>query len=295
MAKALEGRPVSRALLVTTRDDLADIVTRIGRTPALAAVLTGNDESAVAYLRAIQRSFRRAGLTVQVTQLPESVSEDRFRDTLGRLNDDPLINGIIVLQPLPRHLPARIASELVAPGKDVDGITPESAGYLAIGAARLLPSTPAGGMEILRYYDIPIAGRHAVVVGRSSVVGKPMALLLLDADATVTVCHSRTPDLAAFTRQADILVAAAGRAGLITAQMVCPGATVLDFGVNFREGQIIGDVDPNAAEVAGAITPVPGGTGVVTNAILIRNTLRAARAQLGLGAWSEMPASVGDQ
>lgn len=282
MPIALEGRPVARDTIANLRDELQYLVTQTGKTPAVAAVLVGRNESALAYLRAIQRSFKRAGLEARAIELPEETDEAEFRGTIARLNADSAVNGIIVLQPLPRRLPPSIASELVAPEKDVDGITAESAGLLALGRPLLLPSTPVGGMEILRHYEIPIAGRHAVIVGRSVVVGKPMALLLLAADATVTVCHSRTPDLAALTTQADILVAAAGRPRLIMPGMVAPGTTVIDFGVSFEDGKIVGDIDPAALECAGAYTPVPGGTGAVTNAVLIRNTLLAAKLQHGL-------------
>ncbi|MFO7270534.1 MAG: bifunctional 5,10-methylenetetrahydrofolate dehydrogenase/5,10-methenyltetrahydrofolate cyclohydrolase [Sphaerobacter thermophilus] len=281
MAIALEGRPVARAILERAREELAEYVTQAGRPPELATVLAGDDASAAAYVRAIHRTFDRVGIPVRDVTLPGDVAESELRDAVERLNADPAVSGIIILQPLPRHLPAGIASELVDPAKDVDGVTPYSAGRLAVGLPALPPSTPAGGMAILEHYGIEIAGSHAVVIGRSPVVGLPMALMLIAADATVTVCHSRTPDLPAMTRQADILVAAAGRPGLVRPEMVKPGATVIDFGVSFVDGRMVGDVEPAVGEVAGALTPVPGGTGAVTNAILVQNTLRAAWAALG--------------
>lgn len=293
MATVLEGRPVARAILAQARDDLAEYVTQAGRPPELATVMAGDDDSAAAYLRAIHRTFNRVGIPVRDVSLPSDVTESALRATLDELNADAAVSGIIVLQPLPSHLPGGLASELVDPAKDVDGVTPANAGRLAVGLPALPPSTPAGGMAILEHYGVPIAGRHTVVIGRSPVVGLPMALMLLAANATVTVCHSRTTDLPAVTRQADILVAAAGRPGLVRPDMVKPGATVIDFGVNFVDGVMVGDVEPAVGEVAGGLTPVPGGTGAVTNAILVRNTLRAAWAALGGRRAASAP--VGDR
>lgn len=281
MALSLDGRPVARALLRQARDDLATYVKRAGRPPELAVVLAGRDESSVAYLKAIRRTFSKIGLGVRAVEMPSSVDEHEFRAAVDGLNADPSVNGILVLQPLPPHLPAKLASDTVDPTKDVDGVTPLNAGRLVLGLKSLVPSTPAGGLEILRHYGIPIEGQHAVVLGRSPVVGMPMAHLLLAANATVTICHSRTLHLAEIARSADLLVAATGRPGIVTPEMVKPGATVVDFGVNFIDGRMVGDVDPAVEQVAGALTPVPGGTGAVTNAILIRNTIAAAWNQLG--------------
>jgi methylenetetrahydrofolate dehydrogenase (NADP+) / methenyltetrahydrofolate cyclohydrolase len=188
------------------------------------------------------------------------------------------VSGVMLHVPLPKHLDAAGAIARLDPRKDVDGVHPHSAGLLAQGLPGLVPNTPAGGMELLHRYGVPVQGRRAAVVGRSIVVGKPMALLLLQEHATVTICHSRTPDLAAVVREADIVVAATGKPGLITGAMIKPGATVVDFGVNtLDDGTLVGDVDfASAAEVAGAITPVPGGTGPVTNVMLLRNVLKAA-------------------
>lgn len=279
MARLLEGKPVARAVLDSVRAELARYVTRTGRAPQLAAVLTGDDPGAHAYFRAIKRTFQSVEIPIMPVQLPETISEGAFRQVIAGLNQDPAITGIIVLQPLPAQLPQNLPSLVIDPAKDVDGITPGNAGRLALGMRSIHPSTPAGGIEILRYYDIPIEGKRAVVIGRSNVVGKPMSLLLLAANATVTICHSYTHDLGQITRTADILASATGKPWLVTPDMVKPGATVIDFGVNFLDGRLVGDVDPAVTEVAGAITPVPGGTGVVTNAILARNTLWAALAQ----------------
>ncbi|HUZ00396.1 MAG TPA: bifunctional 5,10-methylenetetrahydrofolate dehydrogenase/5,10-methenyltetrahydrofolate cyclohydrolase [Thermomicrobiaceae bacterium] len=279
MATMLDGRAVARAVLRDVRAESAEFTTRTGKHPGLAAVLAGHEESAYAYFLAIQRSFRAAELAVRPIDLPVTVSESQLRHVLEELNRDPAVNGVIVLQPLPPQVPADLPSELLDPAKDVDGITPESAGRLALGLDHLPPSTPAGGMAILRHYQIPLVGRHAVVIGRSPVVGKPMALLLLAANATVTICHSHSRDLPRIARGADILVAAAGQPGMVTPDFVKPGATVIDFGVTFVDGRLVGDVDPAVADVAGALTPVPGGTGVVTNAMLALNTVRAAARQ----------------
>jgi methylenetetrahydrofolate dehydrogenase (NADP+)/methenyltetrahydrofolate cyclohydrolase len=279
MARLLEGKPVARAVLGSVRADLAGYVTRMGRAPQLAAVLTGGDPGAHAYFRAIKRTFQSVEMPIMPVQLPERITEGAFRQSIAGLNQDPTITGIIVLQPLPAQLPPNLPSLIIDPAMDVDGITPGNAGRLTLGMPSIHPSTPAGGIEILRYYDIPVEGKRAVVIGRSNVVGKPMSLLLLAANATVTICHSRTRELGEITKTADILASATGRPWLVTPDMVKPGAVVIDFGVNFLDGRLVGDVDPAVADVASALTPVPGGTGVVTNAILARNTLWAALAQ----------------
>ena len=279
MAIALEGRPVSRAVLARVRAESDHFATHTGGVPMLAVVLAGLDESARAYFNAIQRTFRAASLALRPLDLAADVEVDRVRDLLEDLNHDSGVNGVIVLQPLPPQVQHDFPSRLLDPAKDVDGITPENVGRLALGLDHLPPSTPAGGLAILRHYDVQLAGREAVVIGRSPVVGKPMALLLLAADATVTVCHSHSHDLARIAHGADILVAAAGRPRMVTAEFVKPGATVIDFGVTVVNGKLVGDVDPAVAEIAGALTPVPGGTGMVTNAMLALNTVRAAMRQ----------------
>lgn len=278
-AMLLEGKPVARDMLARARDEIARLITRTGRAPELAVVRCGAEPDALAYLKAIRRSCRSVALPLREIELPVTIGPDEFGTTIERLNRDPTVAGILVLQPLPRQLPPTLAAQSVSPLKDVDGITIANAGRLFAGLETLVPSTPAGGLAILRHYDIPLAGQRAVVLGRSLVVGRPMALLLLSADATVTIAHSRSRELASLTREADILVAAVGRPGTVRPEMVKPGATVIDFGVSVQDGVIVGDVDPAVAGVAGALTPVPGGTGVVTNAILIDNVLKAARWQ----------------
>jgi len=202
---------------------------------------------------------------------------------LRQLNADPRTNGVIVQMPLPKHLSQSLVTDTLDPAKDVDGISPINAGRLMQQSGDFYaPATPSGGMEILRRYGIELKSKHAVMVGRSNIVGRPMALLMLHEHATVTICHSRTPDLGAVTRQGDILVAAIGKAGMITADMIKPGAVVIDFGVNVIGDKIVGDVDTEAAkQVASYITPVPGGTGPMTNVVLMLNTLTAATRQLG--------------
>jgi methylenetetrahydrofolate dehydrogenase (NADP+)/methenyltetrahydrofolate cyclohydrolase len=214
--------------------------------------------------------------------LDEHADITTFTSLLQQLNLDPHTNGIIVQMPLPAHLPQSLVTDLLDPGKDVDGIHPLNAGHLLQQSGdAFAPATPSGGMEILRRYGIDLKGKHAVMVGRSNVVGRPMALLMLHQHATVSICHSRTQDIGAIARQGDILVAAIGKAKFVTADMIRPGAVVIDFGVNVVEGtKIVGDVDTEAAkQVAGFITPVPGGTGPMTNIMLMTNTLTAAKRQ----------------
>ena len=248
----------------------------------LAVVQAGEDPASAAYLRQIERAFAARGVGTRVVPLPEPVDEHDLDLAMLRLADDDAVHGVLVQLPLPPLTFDVVASHIPA-AKDVEGIGAMSAGLLAQGrAAPTIPSTPLAGLELLRASQTPLAGQAAVVVGRSPIVGRPMAQLLLREDATVTICHSRTPDLGRVTRQADVLVAAVGRPALISAEMVKPGATVIDFGINEVDGRLVGDVDFEAVgEVAGAITPVPGGTGPVTTAVLARNLLDLAERTLG--------------
>ncbi len=281
-ARSLEGKAVALELSERARDELAEIRAQHNVTPALAIVRVGDDESSVAYERSISRTGTRAGIVVGAEHLAESATADELAATIERLNRDPAIHGVIVLQPLPAHLSRFAVADVVSPAKDIDGITTYNAGRLFHDDYDVLaPSTPAGGMALLKHYEIPLSGRHAVIVGRSSVVGKPMAMMMLAENCTVTICHSRTSDLATLCKQADILVSAVGRANMIDERFVKPGAVVVDFGVNFVDGKMTGDVDEQAvAPVAAALTPVPGGTGRVTTMVLVRNTIRAARQAL---------------
>lgn len=281
-ARRLEGRPVARGLTERACGELASLLGEFGVRPRLVVMQVGDDLSASTYRDSILRVAAGIGIDGEVVGLPADANEASTLNMISELNANPAVNGIIVLQPLPAQL-ARVAiADHIDPLKDVDGITTFNAGRLFHDDLDVLaPSTPSGGMALLKHYDVPLAGKHAVIVGRSPVVGKPMALMLLAEHATVTICHSRTADLAHFTRQADILVAATGQPSLIHAHMIRPAATVLDFGVSFVDGHMLGDVDAaSVAEVAGGLTPVPGGTGRVTPVVLVRNTLKAARLQL---------------
>ena len=275
-ALVLRGAGLSTRLRAEIEDSIRSLTANGGPAPRLATVLVGSDPSSQAYRSSIERTMVRVGIEHLPVDLPVSTTPTEFAKCLDRLNGDPDVTGVLVLMPLPLHLPATLVHDHLSPLKDVDGITPTNAGRLHMGLPSLRPSTPQGGLELLDHYGIEIEGRRAVVIGRSNVVGRPFASLLVQRHATVTVCHRRTVDLPAVTRSADVLASAAGHAGLITAEMVQPGAVVLDFGVNVAEGKIVGDVEyDSVAAVAGAITPVPGGTGPVTALVLARNTVAA--------------------
>lgn len=290
-AELFDGRALASEMRKEIDAEVAAFKERSGVTPTIAVVRAGEDPASVSYAKAIQRTFEQRKLGFALYALPEDVTEADLVAQLTRLNADPAVHGIIIQEPLPRHIRAEVVTDVLSPAKDVDGVHPANAGRLAqvepmgrpAGVSDFfVPATPGGGMEFLKRYCIPLEGKHAVVVGRSRIVGKPMALLLLRENATVTICHSRTKDLAAICRQADILCAAVGRAKFITADWVKPGAAVIDFGINFLDGNMVGDVDFEAVkEVAGWITPVPGGTGPVTNMVLVRNVLEAAKRQVG--------------
>lgn len=254
---------------------------RGGRQPVLGTLLVGDNPSALAYRSSIIRTFARIGIDHRPMDVPVDTTADRFLACLSAFNEDPTVTGILVLMPLPNHLPPALVLEHLSPLKDVDGITPTNAGRLHLGLPSLRPSTPQGGIELLDHYRVEIEGARAVVIGRSNVVGRPLATLLTLRHATVTVCHRRTRDLSGICREADLLCSAAGAAGLVRAGWVRPGATVVDFGVNVVGNRIVGDVDfDNVVEAARAITPVPGGTGPVTALVLARNTVAAGFAAL---------------
>jgi methylenetetrahydrofolate dehydrogenase (NADP+) / methenyltetrahydrofolate cyclohydrolase len=288
-ATTLNGNEVATSLREEVETRVGAFEAQHGRTPAVAVVRVGDDPGAAYYGRTLSRSFGKIGMGFRSHELPARVSEEALVAQIEHLNADSGIDGIILLEPLPDQIDRATLKRALSPDKDVDGIHPLNTGRLAqaapVGRPKgvdpcLIPATPAGGMAILRYYDIPIAGRHAVVVGRSNIVGKPLALLLLQANATVTVCHSHTEDLAAVCRTGDILCGAAGSPHLIRGDWIKPDAVVLDFGVNFVDGEMVGDVAYHEAlKVASMITPVPGGTGPVTNVMLMWNVLRAAQRQ----------------
>ncbi|MDB5071813.1 MAG: Methylenetetrahydrofolate dehydrogenase [Candidatus Eremiobacteraeota bacterium] len=280
-ARILDGR----ALAAELRDEIAARSERLrarGIAPSLVVAIAGEDAASHAYVRSIEKAGAKAGVDVRVDALAADAAEGDVRARLRALGDDPLVHGIILQQPLPRHLEIRRIAEALPAHKDVDGANPVNLGRLAFASGtELVPATPLACMLLLeRSARWPLRGARACIVGRSNVVGLPVALLLMKADATVTIAHSRTADLARCTRDAEILVAAAGKPGMIGADMVAPGATVIDVGTNFVDGKLTGDVAyDEVAEIAGEITPVPGGVGPVTNIALLRNVVLAAERQ----------------
>ncbi|MGQ9667917.1 MAG: bifunctional 5,10-methylenetetrahydrofolate dehydrogenase/5,10-methenyltetrahydrofolate cyclohydrolase [Anaerolineae bacterium] len=281
-AELLDGKALAKIMQEEVSAEIRAFTESAGVTPKLVVVRAGDDPASVSYANAIAKTCEKYGVAFALKALPENASQAEMVAVVQSLSADAGVHGIMVQEPMPKGIDPSAVIAALSPAKDVDGVHPLNAGLLMEGKGDFFaPATPSGGMEILRRYQVPIKGKHAVVVGRSNIVGKPMALLLLHEHATVTICHSRTPDLGAMTRQADILVAAVGKARLITGDMVKPGAVVIDFGVNFEDGKMVGDVDfESAKEVAGMITPVPGGTGPMTNVMLMKNVLAAARRQV---------------
>lgn len=283
-ARIIDGKGIARENRERVRQETASFVDRTGITPHLVAVLVGDDPASAVYVRHKERACREAGIRGTVHRLPQETSQSELLDLVHQLNEDAGVHGILVQMPLPRQIDPIAILDAIGPLKDVDAFHPENVGRIVQGRPRFLPCTPAGVIELLRAASIDTVGKHAVVLGRSEIVGKPMALLLMQkgelADATVTVCHSRTADIAAITRQADLLVAAIGKPRFVTAGMIKPGAVVIDVGINRTDEGLVGDVDYGpVAEIASAITPVPGGVGPMTIAMLLRNTLRAAELQ----------------
>jgi methylenetetrahydrofolate dehydrogenase (NADP+) / methenyltetrahydrofolate cyclohydrolase len=278
--RLLLGKPVAAAITEETRAGVAHFIERYDVIPALAVVTVGPTPAAERYTETLRKQSAAVGLAFERVALESDADEATVCERLTDLNHTTNIAGILVQMPLPAHLSPTIVGEVLDPYKDVDGITPMNAGRLSLGLPGLFPSTPLGGVALLKYYAIPMAGMNVVVVGRSNVVGRPLGQLLLREDSTVTLAHSRTRDLATLTRGADILAVAVGRVGCITPDMVKPGAVVIDFGTTFTNDGLRGDVAPEVSSVASALTPVPGGTGPVTNAILLRNTLRAAEEMI---------------
>ncbi|HEY3330638.1 MAG TPA: bifunctional methylenetetrahydrofolate dehydrogenase/methenyltetrahydrofolate cyclohydrolase FolD [Capsulimonadaceae bacterium] len=284
MAIILDGTATSKTIRAEIKAGVAKLVAETGVKPVLAAILAGDNPASQTYVAMKERQCARAGMGSVTYPFPSTASQAEVEDCLAKLNADPNVHGILIQHPLPKGMDESAVLAQLDPKKDVDGISPLSMGMLLAGMDAFHACTPEGMMELMRRYDIDVAGKHAVVVGRSVILGKPMAVLLLAANATVTICHSRTPNLAEITRQADILVAAVGKAEMITADMIKPGAVVLDAGYNKVEGRDtdVGDVDyAGALEVASAITPVPGGVGPMTIATLMQNTLTAAQRSAG--------------
>ncbi|NUP66155.1 MAG: bifunctional 5,10-methylenetetrahydrofolate dehydrogenase/5,10-methenyltetrahydrofolate cyclohydrolase [Nonomuraea sp.] len=271
--KTLTGRDLAAAIRTRTQAEAA-----AGPQPRLAVVVATADEASLWYVRSIAKAAAGVGVACDLVDLGPEAGPERIGETLARLSADDAVHGVMLQTPLPAGASAQELAAAIDPRKDVDGANPLSLGRLAAGQPAFPPATAAAVMALLDHYEVPLEGRRAVVVGRSTVVGKPLAHLLLDRHATVTVCHSRTRDLASVTAAADVLVAAVGRAGLIGAGHVAPGAVVIDVGTNpTDDGGLVGDVDFDAvAPVAGALTPVPGGVGPVTTALLLRHTARAA-------------------
>ena len=275
-ATLIDGRAVAKAFKDEIAQKTAAMIAQ-GIQPHLAVVLVGENPASQVYVRNKENGCIKAGIRSTVIRLAEDCSQEKLENTVTALNEDASVHGILVQLPLPKGLDEARVLRLIDPDKDVDGFHAMNSGRLMNGQPGFVPCTPLGVMKLLESYGIDPCGKHAVVIGRSNIVGKPMAMLLLAANATVTVCHSRTQNLAEITRQADILVAAVGRANFVTADMVKPGAAVIDVGINRVDGKIVGDVDFDAvSEVAGHITPVPGGVGQMTIAMLLANTLDAA-------------------
>ncbi|RPJ48798.1 MAG: bifunctional methylenetetrahydrofolate dehydrogenase/methenyltetrahydrofolate cyclohydrolase FolD [Betaproteobacteria bacterium] len=272
----IDGAAMARQVLDEQKIRAAQLAQQ-GRVPGLAVVLVGDDPASAVYVRSKTRACREAGVQSFDTRLPAATAEAELLQRIDALNADPRVHGILVQLPLPPHINAVTVLQRIAAAKDVDGFTWRSLGALLDGHAGLAPCTPSGSMLMLERAGVPIAGRHAVVIGRSSIVGKPAALMLLERNATVTICHSRTVDLPAVTRQADILVCAIGKPRMVTADMVKPGAAVIDVGINrLPDGKLCGDVDFEPVRArAGWITPVPGGVGPMTIAMLIANVITA--------------------
>jgi len=282
-ARIMNGKAAAEKIREEVRAGVEKLRAVYGITPGLTVIIVGDDPASKVYVDNKHKTCRELGIASQVVRLAADTAEEELVAHIDRLNADPAVHGILVQLPLPGHIDTDKVLDRIRPDKDVDGFHPVNVGNLALGREALVPCTPHGVMKLLAMEGIATEGKRAVVVGRSNIVGKPMASLLLAGNATVTVCHSRTRDLAAVCREADILVAAIGKAGFVTADMVKPGAVVIDVGINRVEGRLIGDVDFAAVkEIAGAITPVPGGVGPLTIAMLMDNTLKAAKKQEGI-------------
>lgn len=279
-ARILDGRPLAARIRASVRRQVAAFGRRYGFEPLLVAVMVGHQAASSVYVQQILRSCAAVGIKSRVVELPRQTTADELRSRLETLNKDPEVAGVIVQQPLPRHIPLSALTDTIMPAKDIDGIHPLNTGLMTLGYEGFLPACAEAAVEIPKFYGYSLEGKRAVVIGRSNVVGKPVQLLLMREHCTVTVCHRRTRDLATEVARAEIVVAAAGSAGLVTGNMLHPGALVVDVGINVKDGRIVGDVDfESALRVAAAITPVPGGVGPVTNAILLEHLIRAARWQ----------------
>jgi methylenetetrahydrofolate dehydrogenase (NADP+)/methenyltetrahydrofolate cyclohydrolase len=279
-ARILDGRPLAAKIRANVRRQVAAFSRTYRFEPLLVAVMVGHQAASSVYVQQILRSCAAVGIRSRVVELPRQTTADELRRRLETLNKDPEVCGIIVQQPLPRHIPLSALTDTIMPAKDIDGIHPLNTGLMTLGYEGFLPACAEAAVEIPKFYGYSLEGKRAVVIGRSNVVGKPVQLLLMREHCTVTVCHRRTRDLPAEISRAEIVVSAAGSAGLVTGKMLHPGALVVDVGINVKDGRIVGDVDfDSALRVAAAITPVPGGVGPVTNSILLEHLIRAARWQ----------------
>jgi methylenetetrahydrofolate dehydrogenase (NADP+) / methenyltetrahydrofolate cyclohydrolase len=277
-ATVIDGKAVAASVRERVREEAEQLTAEIGRPPGLATVLVGDDPASAIYVRNKRKASGEVGIRSFHNEPDGSISEEDLLELVNELNEDDEVDGILVQLPLPDQVDSAAIVNAINPDKDVDGLTPVSAGRLARGEPGLVPCTPQGVMELISSVGVDPEGKEAVIVGRSNLVGRPLFSLLLGANATVTVCHSRTRDLGEVCRRAEILVAAAGQARLVTGDMIRPGATVIDVGTNRSDDGLVGDVDFDAAkDIAGAITPVPGGVGPMTIAMLLANTVRAAR------------------
>jgi methylenetetrahydrofolate dehydrogenase (NADP+) / methenyltetrahydrofolate cyclohydrolase len=284
-AKIIDGKGLAAQLREALKPAVEALAARSAR-PGLAAIVAGSDPASRVYLRNKVRACEDTGVRSEVHEFPADVSQGALLDRVAALNADARVHGVLVQLPLPRHVDGEQVLAAVSPAKDVDGFHAANLGLLLRGTPRFAPCTPAGVMRLLEHARVPIAGRHAVVIGRSTIVGKPLALLLLQSDASVTICHSKTTHLSELARRADVLVAAAGQPRLVGADMVKPGACVIDVGIHRgNDGKLVGDVDFGAVQgVAAWITPVPGGVGPMTVAMLVANTVRATELALGQAA-----------
>ncbi len=291
-ARLLEGKPIADEIRAAVAEDVISFTASQGRPPGLAVVIVGRDAPSIVYLERIIKGCAKVGIDARFVELEGAATEAAVVATIQELNADAAIDGVIVQMPLPRTIRLRSVIDAIDPAKDIDGIHPINAGLLRLGYDGFLPATAHAAVEILRRSGIEIEGRDAVVIGRSAVVGMPAAFLLVKEDATVTVCHRRTRDLAEHVRRADIVVVAAGQPGLVTGAMLKPGAVVVDVGINVVDGHIVGDVAfDSAVRVASAITPVPGGVGPLTNALLLTHLIRAAERQTA--SLEPQPATTG--
>ncbi len=279
MSILMSGKEVSASIREKLSCEVKEFKEKTGTTPGLAVIIVGENEASKVYVRNKHRACNEVGMYSKVIELPENTKEEELLSLISSLNSDEAIHGILVQLPLPKHINEQNVINSISPAKDVDAFHPENVGKIMLGSYDFLPCTPAGVMEILNYYNIEISGKKCVIVGRSNIVGKPQALLLLEKNGTVTVCHSRTKNLSEETKQADILVVAIGKADFVTADMVKEGAVVIDVGINrMPDGKLHGDVAFDEVEPkAYAITPVPGGVGPMTITMLLKNTLTAAK------------------